>query len=82
MLKAEIFISLKKSISDPPGIAVLNSLKSLGFDSVEKVRMGKYIVVYLDHADREKATETVKRMCEELLCNPIMEEYKFTISEE
>ncbi|BCS81108.1 phosphoribosylformylglycinamidine synthase subunit PurS [Anaerocellum diazotrophicum] len=82
MLKAEIFVYLKKSISDPPGIAVLNSLRSLGFNNVEKVRMGKYIVVYLNETDIEKAKQQVKLMCEKLLCNPVMEEYKFNISEE
>lgn len=54
MFKVEIFVYLKKLILDLLGIVVLNFLKSLGFNNVEKVRMGKYIVVYLNENDIEK----------------------------
>lgn len=54
MFKVEIFVYLKKLILDLSGIVVLNFLKSLGFNNVEKVRMGKYIVVYLNENDIEK----------------------------
>ncbi|MEZ0535893.1 phosphoribosylformylglycinamidine synthase subunit PurS [Caldicellulosiruptoraceae bacterium PP1] len=81
MFKANINITLKKSISDPAGIAVQNSLQNLGFDTVEKVRIGKYIEVYINETEIEIVKNKIDEMCRKLLTNPIMEEYSFEILE-
>jgi len=78
---AKIIVSLKKSISDPEGIAVCNSLKKLGFDNVDKVRIGKYIEVSINESNRDIAEKKVVEMCNKLLINPIMEEYTYQIVE-
>ncbi len=76
----KVFVSPRKGILDPQGRAVAQSLKSLGFDGVGRVNVGRYIVVELDTADAEQARATVRRMCDQLLTNPNIEDYTFEIA--
>lgn len=80
-MKAVVFVTLKKSISDPKGAAVKNSLVQLGWQEVNEVRMGKYIQIELEDMPREKAYTRVKEMCEGLLANEVMETYQIEILE-
>ena len=57
---------------------MLGSLKSLGFDGVKDVRVGKLIEVELE-ADRATAEAAVKDMCEKLLANTVIERYKISL---
>ncbi|HEY3347456.1 MAG TPA: phosphoribosylformylglycinamidine synthase subunit PurS [Nitrospirota bacterium] len=79
MLKARVFVTLKKGVLDPQGKAVQHSLVSLGYGSVEDVRLGKYIEVKLNETDREKAKAQLKVMCEKLLANTVIEDFSFEI---
>lgn len=81
MFKAKIDVTLKKSVLDPQGQTVLDALHSLGFKSVENMRVGKHFVLTLDSKDRQKAESDVKTMCDRLLINPIIEEYTFQLEE-
>lgn len=81
MFEARILVKLKKEILDPQGKAAKNSLLSLGYDQVEQVRVGKYIVLTLQTADRAAAEKEVKEMCEKLLVNSVIEEYTFELQE-
>ena len=81
MYSAEIKVTLKKSVFDPQGTTVHNSLKSLGFDTVERVRIGKYIEIVLEAADLKEAETEVDRMCDQLLANPNVETYSFNVKE-
>lgn len=81
MYKAIITVTFKKSILDPQGSAVLKALHSLGYQSVEDVRMGKHIEVLLDGDNKEAAKEQVDEMCTKLLANPVIEEYHVDIVE-
>ena len=78
---AEIRVLLKHSINDPQGLSIRNALRTLGFEGVEDVRAGKLIEVRLGAPDRGKATEAVERMCSQLLANPVIETYEFSVSE-
>jgi len=78
-LLIKVFVSPRKGILDPQGRAVKQSLKSLGFDGIGAVRVGRYIVLELDVPNVEQARETVRRMCEQLLTNPNIEDYTFEI---
>jgi phosphoribosylformylglycinamidine synthase PurS subunit len=71
--RARILVSLKEGVLDTQGKAVLVSLKNLGFDSVEEVRIGKSIHVVLSAVSPEEAKERVESMCEALLVNPLIE---------
>jgi phosphoribosylformylglycinamidine synthase len=54
-------------------------LGTLGFDSVDGVRAGKFIEITLDESDREVAEKQVTEMCEKLLANPVIERYNFDL---
>jgi phosphoribosylformylglycinamidine synthase subunit PurS len=81
MYKAKIDVTLKKSVLDPQGKTVLASLKTLGFDEPQDMRVGKFFEITLDVPTKEKADAAVHDMCDKLLVNPVIEEYHYTIEE-
>jgi len=81
MYLAKVYITLKPSVNDPQGLTIKGGLHMLGFNSVGSVRAGKYMEIKLDAADRAKAEEQVKEMCQELLANPIIEDFRFELAE-
>ena len=80
-MKAKIYVTLKNGIHDPQGHAIHQSLETLGFDSVDDVRLGKLLEVVLQETDQGKAEATVKAMCEKLLSNPVIEDYRYELSQ-
>ena len=78
-MKAKIYVTLKHGIHDPQGHAIQQSLTTLGFDSVDDVRMGKLLEVTLQETDQSKAEASVKAMCEKLLSNPVIEDYRYEL---
>ncbi len=79
-MKAEVFVTLKKEVLDPQGDAVRRALDALGFEGVASVRIGKFIEVELEHEDQAKATERIETMCQKLLANPVIEDFRFELS--
>ena len=79
MFLAEIFITLKATVNDPPGITVMGAVQNLGFDSVVGVRIGKFLEVKLSESDRTKAEGIVEEICQKLLANPVIEEYRYEL---
>ena len=79
MFLAEIFITLKATVNDPPGITVMGAVQNLGFDSVVGVRIGKFLEVKLSESDRTKAEAIVEDICQKLLANPVIEEYRYEL---
>ena len=78
---ARVYVSLKPTVNDPPGLVIADGLRSLGFSEVEGVRAGKYIEVRLSAASAEVARGRVDSMCDRLLANPVIESYRFDIEE-
>lgn len=76
---AKIHISLKKDVLDPQGKVIANSLNTLGFDTVQNVRQGKYIEVNLNEENKESALKKVNEMCDKLLANLVIEDYSVEI---
>jgi len=79
MLEVEIYIKLKKTVSDPQGLTVKHALQSLGYQNLEDVRVGKLITIKINSGDKEKIKQKVDQMCRKLLANPIIENYSFEI---
>lgn len=79
MYLARIYISLKPTVNDPQGLTIKSGLHSLGFDTVTDVRAGKYIEVKLADTDEEVVRHKVDKMCQQLLANPVIENYRFEI---
>ncbi|GHE85817.1 phosphoribosylformylglycinamidine synthase subunit PurS [Aliiroseovarius zhejiangensis] len=75
-MKVRVDVMLKTGVLDPQGEAVRHALGNLGFDGVEKVRQGK--VIELDLADGT-SKEDVKKMCEKLLANTVIENYAIKV---
>ncbi|EIA4409240.1 phosphoribosylformylglycinamidine synthase subunit PurS [Campylobacter jejuni] len=75
-------ISLTNGVLDPQGKAVEKALHSLNFNSVKEVKIAKQIKISLDEKDEKLAKEQVKKMCEELLVNSVIEDYELIIEKE
>jgi phosphoribosylformylglycinamidine synthase len=80
-MKAKIFVTLKNGILDPQGRTIQQSLHTLGFSTVEEVRIGKFMELDLNETDITSAENTIKSMCEKLLANTVIEDYRFEILE-
>ncbi|MDB4867508.1 MAG: purS [Cohnella sp.] len=78
-MKAKVYVTIKQNVLDPQGNAVQGALHSLGFGEVAKVRIGKFIEVELNAADRAQAEQQLKAMCEKLLANTVVEDYRFEL---
>jgi phosphoribosylformylglycinamidine synthase len=77
----KFFIKPRKGVLDPQGRAVAESLKSLGFGNVKDVKVGKYIEVYVDSTDKEKAIEEAKEMAKKAIVNDLIEDYEIQVVE-
>lgn len=77
MARYEIFVTYKAGIFDPPGATAERALSNLGYEGIEEVKIGKYIRLAGD-VTLERATE----MCEKLLANPVIEDFRIETVEE
>ena len=78
-MKARVFITLKNGVLDPQGKAIERSLHTLGFPEVKDVRAGKYIELDMEGDSSAGAEARIREMCEKLLANPVIEDYRFEI---
>ena len=79
-MKATVTVELKPAVLDPQGKAIQHSLSALGFSGVEDVRVGKLFRITLeDQKSKDALEQELRRMCERLLANPVVEDFSFTI---
>lgn len=78
--QAQIYVTLRPSVLDPAGTAVQSGLNHLGYDNVDQVRIGKYIELSLSAADENAARAQIDRMCDQLLANPVIENYRVELT--
>lgn len=79
--RARINVMLKPLVNDPQGLAVRDGLHTLGFEGVQTVRVGKCIEVALEADSEADAEQAIRAMCEQLLANPVIEEFEFEVTE-
>ncbi len=79
--KAEIDVMPLDALLDPQGKAVSGSMKNIGLESIEGVRIGKHIQLYVNADSKSTAEAKVEEACKKLLSNQIMEKYTFSIEE-
>lgn len=79
--QAKIYVTLRPSVLDPAGTAVESGLHQLGYESAEKVRIGKYIELQLKAENEADAKQQLDQMCDQLLANPVIENYRFELEE-
>ncbi len=78
-MKARITVTLKNGVLDPQGKAIEHALSGLGFDGVGQVRQGKVFDIELTGTDKAKAEADLKAMCDKLLANTVIENYRVAI---
>ena len=79
-MKAYVYVSLKKTVLDPQGKTIYGALKKMGYNGISDLRQGKYFEIALDaRITREDAQVEVDRIAREVLTNPVIEEYRFTL---
>jgi phosphoribosylformylglycinamidine synthase subunit PurS len=76
---AEVFVVLKPLVSDPEGLVIRDALRTIGFNEVTEVRSGKYLTIELDADDQAEAEARLTEMCDKLLANPVIEDYRVTV---
>ena len=80
-MKFAVIVTLKKDVLDPQGKVVGQTLKNMGIKNLNQIRQGKYFEIDLSEKDFTKAETQVKEMCEKLLANQIIEDFKINKSE-
>jgi phosphoribosylformylglycinamidine synthase subunit PurS len=78
-MRVTIFVSLKQGVLDPQGKAIERSLHTLGYNEVAGVRAGKVFEFDLEAASRGAAELRIREICDKLLANPVIEDYRFEI---
>ncbi|PQD93757.1 phosphoribosylformylglycinamidine synthase subunit PurS [Pradoshia eiseniae] len=80
MHKVKVYVTLRESVLDPQGTAVQKSLNSMNYQEVKDVRIGKYMELSIEKSDRD-LDEVIRSMCEKLLVNTVIEDYRYEIEE-
>lgn len=75
-----VFVSIKESVLDPQGKTVNEALHHLGYQNIEKTRIGKYVTFDLKADTQAVAEKQIKEICDKVLTNPIIETYTYEIS--
>lgn len=78
-MKAKVYITLKKGVLDPQGKTVKEALGSIGYKGVRDIRIGKFMEIEVEGATKAQVEASLKEMCERLLANPVIEDYRFEI---
>lgn len=71
-----VHIVPRRGLLDPQGKAVADALHSLGFAGVGDVRVGRHLVIRTEATSAAEAEAQVRRMCEQLLANPVTEDFE------
>ena len=74
-MKFSVTVTLKKDVLDPQGKVVQDTLANIGLNLIN-IRQGKYFEIEINEKDQTKAEKNVNEICEKLLANLIIEDYK------
>jgi phosphoribosylformylglycinamidine synthase PurS subunit len=80
-MKISVIITLKKDVLDPQGKVIHQTLNGMGFENINEIRQGKYFQIDTNENDKKKAEEKVEDMCNKLLANLVIEDYKIIESQ-
>ncbi|PLR65863.1 MULTISPECIES: phosphoribosylformylglycinamidine synthase subunit PurS [Bacillaceae] len=80
MYKVKVFVTLRESVLDPQGSAVQHALHSMNYKEVSDIRIGKYMELTIEKTERD-LDATVREMCEKLLANTVIEDYRYEVEE-
>ena len=80
-MKIKVIVTLKKSVLDPQGAVIQQTLDGMGFNNINNIRQGKFFEIDLGEKDQKKAEEKAEDMCKKLLANLVIEDYKIIESQ-
>jgi phosphoribosylformylglycinamidine synthase PurS subunit len=81
-MKAYVYVSLKRSVLDPQGKTIQGALHKMGYNGLQDVRQGKYFELSLNGGlSKDQAQAEVERIAREVLTNPVIEEFRFSLEE-
>jgi len=81
-MKAFVYVSLKQSVLDPQGKTIQGALQKMGYKGLADVRQGKYFELKLDSSlSRDEAQSEIDRIAREVLTNPVIEEYRYSLED-
>ena len=75
-MKISVIITLKKDVLDPQGKVIQKTLNGMGFNNVNEVRQGKFFELEINETNKERSKTKVEEMCQKLLANLVIEDYK------
>lgn len=78
-MKARVFVTLKSGVHDPQGETVAHALRSMGYQEIDGVRIGKYIEVEFKDIEGDEAHRRLDEMCQKLLANTVIESYRIEL---
>ena len=77
-LKFSVKVTLKKDVLDPQGKVVQQTLQNMGMNTLKNLRQGKYFEIDINENNEVKATSKIEEMCNKLLVNLIIEDFKIS----
>jgi len=80
-LIVKVIVTPRKGILEPQGRAIEGALRSLGFGNVKSVNVGRYILLEIDALPKDEAAAHARQMCDQLLANPLLEDYRFEVED-
>jgi phosphoribosylformylglycinamidine synthase subunit PurS len=80
LFNSRIYVTLRPSVLDPAGVAVQSGAQHLGYDNVDSIRIGKYIELNINAESEDQAKEQLNQLCDQLLANPVIENYRFELT--
>jgi phosphoribosylformylglycinamidine synthase subunit PurS len=81
-MKAQVYVSLKKSVLDPQGKTIHGALAKIGFKGLQEVRQGKFFEITLNGGiSKHEAEAEIERIAREVLTNPVIEEFRFSLED-
>jgi phosphoribosylformylglycinamidine synthase len=78
MTTVRVYVTLKPSLLDSAGRTVSAALQKLGYSELTEARIGKLIELKVETFDEER----IREMCDKLLANPVIEDYRFEVVKE
>jgi phosphoribosylformylglycinamidine synthase PurS subunit len=81
-MKAHVYVTMKRTVLDPQGQTIQGALKKMQYKGIEDVRQGKYFLITLDNSmDAATARAEVEKIAENVLTNPVIEEFTYRLEE-
>jgi len=78
---AMVYVKLKDGVLDPQGVTIKRALENMGYDEIKDVRSGKTFQITFSPDGKRKPEDLIEEICRKLLTNPVIENYRFEISQ-